>query len=103
MKYSYRLLIIHRIMKYKLIRKEVIPVCVITEVEIEADDIKEAIEEVVEGYGEELSRTEEECSHSYSIEKYADRPTLEVTHDNEIVYNDSESFSHGINKYKCFE
>lgn len=65
-------------MKYKLIRKEVIPVCVTTEVEIEADDIKEAIEEVVEGYGDEISRTEEECSYSHNIEKYADTSTIVV-------------------------
>lgn len=60
--------------KFKLIRSEVIPMLITETVEIEANDLKEAIEDVVEGYGEVISSDQEEVAHAYNIEKY-DNPT----------------------------
>lgn len=41
--------------KFKLIRSEVVPVMMASTVEIEAEDLKEAIELVVDGEGERFS------------------------------------------------
>lgn len=41
--------------KFKLIKSEVIPMLITETVEIEANDLKEAIEYVVEGYGKVIS------------------------------------------------
>lgn len=85
--------------KFKLIRSEVIPMLITETVEIEANDLKEAIEDVVEGYGEVISSDQEEVAHAYNIEKYDNTSTLSIYN----TYNDNDTFAYGHNPYKCFE
>ena len=53
--------------KFKLIRSEVIPVMVTSTIEIEAENLKEAIEQVVEGEGDILYTSEEVVDYAYNI------------------------------------
>ena len=88
--------------KFKLIRSEVIPMLITETVEIEANDLKEAIEDVVEGYVEVISSEQEEVAHAYNIEKYDNTSTLSIYNtDKKLLYNDT--FAYGHNPYKCFE
>lgn len=88
--------------KFKLIRSEVVPMLITETVEIEANDLKEAIENVVEGYGEVISSDQEEVAHAYNIEKYGNTSTLSIYNtDKKLLYNDT--FAYGHNPYKCFE
>ena len=64
--------------KFTLIRSEVVPMLITETVEIEANDLKEAIEDVVEGYGEVISSDQEEVAHAYNIEKYDDAVVTSV-------------------------
>lgn len=90
--------------KFKLIRSEVIPMLITETVEIEAEDLKEAIEDVVEGYGEVISSDQEEVAYAYNIEKYDNTSTLSVYNtDKKLLYNDNDTFANGYNPYKCFE
>ena len=91
--------------KFKLIRSEVIPVMVTSTIEIEAENLKEAIEDVVEGYGEVISSDQEEVASIYNIERYADTNTLSIYdgNNNKLLYNDNETFAYGYNPYKCFK
>lgn len=90
--------------KFKLIRSEVVPVMMTSTVEIEAEDLKEAIELVVDGEGEILYSSEEPVDYAYSIAKYDNTVTLSVRNtDNKLLYNDNDTFAYGYNPYKCFE
>ena len=90
--------------KFKLIRSEVIPVMVTSTIEIEAENLKEAIEQVVEGEGDILYTSEDVVDYAYNIEKYADNATLSIYDtNNKLLYNDNETFAYGYNSYKCFE
>lgn len=90
--------------KFILIRSEVVPMLITETVEIEANDLKEAIEDVVEGYGEVISSDQEEVAHAYNIEKYDNTSTLSVYNtDKKLLYNDNDTFAYGHNPYKCFE
>lgn len=90
--------------KFKLIRSEVIPMLITETVEIEANDLKEAIEDVVEGYGEVISSDQEEVAYAYNIEKHDNTSTLSVYNtDKKLLYNDNDIFAYGHNPYKCFE
>ena len=64
--------------KFKLIRSEVIPMLITETVEIEANDLKEAIEDVVERYGKVISSDQEEVASIYNIERHADTNTLSL-------------------------
>ena len=64
--------------KFTLIRSEVVPMLITETVEIEANDLKEAIEDVVEGYGEVINSDQEEVASIYNIERYADTNTLSI-------------------------
>lgn len=64
--------------KFKLIRSEVVPMLITETVEIEANDLKEAIEDVVEGYGEVIISDQEEVAYAYNIEKHDNTSTLSV-------------------------
>lgn len=88
--------------KFKLIRPEVVPMLITETVEIEANDLKEAIEDVVEGYGEVISSDQEEVAYAYNIERHDNTSTLSVYNtDKKLLYNDT--FAYGHNPYKCFE
>lgn len=90
--------------KFKLIRSEVVPMLITETVEIEANNLKEAIEDVVEGYGEVISSDQEGVAHAYNIEKYDNTSTLSVYNtDKKLLYNDNDTFAYGYNPYKCFE
>lgn len=90
--------------KFKLIRSEVVPMLITETVEIEANDLKEAIEGIVEGYGEVISSDQEEVAYAYNIEKYDNTSTLSVYNtDKKLLYNDNDTFAYGYNPYKCFE
>lgn len=90
--------------KFNLIRTEIVPMSVTEVVEVEAENLKEAIELVVDGYGEIKSSDEMEVSEVYQIAKYRDNSTLRVTDiNNKLLYNDNNTFAYGYNPYKCFE
>ena len=90
--------------KFKLIRSEVIPMLITETVEIEANDLKEAIEDVIEGYGKVISSDQEEVAHAYNIEKYDNTSTLSIYDtNNKLLYNDNETFAYGYNPYKYFK
>ena len=90
--------------KFKLIRSEVVPILITETVEIEADDLKSAIENVVEGYGEVLNAEEEEVAYKYNIERYDQTATLSIYDENKkLLYNDNDTFAYSHNPYKCFE
>lgn len=90
--------------KFTLIRSEVVPMLITETVEIEAEDLKEAIEDVAEGYGEVISSDQEEVAYAYNIEKYDNTSTLSVYNtDKKLLYNDNDTFAYGHNPYKCFE
>lgn len=90
--------------KFTLIRSEVVPMLITETVEIEAEDLKEAIEDVVEGYGEVISSDQEEVAYAYNIEKYDNTSTLSIYNtDKKLLYNDNDTFAYGYNPYKCFE
>lgn len=91
--------------KFKLIRSEVIPMLITETVEIEANDLKEAIEDVVEGYGKVISSDQEEVASIYNIEQHADTNTLSIYDGNnkKLLYTDNDTFAYGHNPYKCFE
>lgn len=90
--------------KFKLIRSEVVPMLITETVEIEAEDLKEAIEDVVEGYGKVISSDQEEVVHAYNIEKYDNTATLSIYNtDKKLLYTDNDTFAYGHNPYKCFE
>ena len=91
--------------KFKLIRSEVIPMLITETVEIEANDLKEAIEDVVEGYGKVISSDQEEVASIYNIEQHADTNTLSIYDGNnkKLLYTDNNTFAYGHNPYKCFE
>ena len=91
-------------MKFKLIRSEVVPVIMTSTVEIEAENLKEAIELVVDGEGNILYTSEEIADYAYNIEKYGNTSTLSVYNiNNKLLYNDNETFAYGYNPYKCFK
>jgi len=91
--------------KFTLIRSEVVPMLITETVEIEANDLKEAIEDVVEGYGEVISSDQEEVASIYNIERHADTNTLSIYDENnkKLLYTDNDTFAYGHNPYKCFE
>jgi hypothetical protein len=91
--------------KFTLIRSEVVPMLITETVEIEANDLKEAIEDVVEGYGEVISSDQEEVASIYNIERHADTNTLSIYDGNnkKLLYTDNDTFAYGHNPYKCFE
>ena len=91
--------------KFTLIRSEVVPMLITETVEIEANDLKEAIEDVVEGYGEVISSDQEEVATIYNIERHADTNTLSIYDGNnkKLLYTDNDTFTYGHNPYKCFE
>lgn len=91
--------------KFKLIRSEVIPMLITETVEIEANDLKEAIEDVVEGYGKVISSDQEEVASIYNIERHADTNNLSIYDGNnkKLLYTDNDTFAYGHNPYKCFE
>nr|DAU59453.1 MAG TPA: RNA polymerase inhibitor [Crassvirales sp.] len=91
--------------KFKLIRSEVVPMLITETVEIEANDLKEAIEDVVEGYGEVISSDQEEVASIYNIERHADTNTISIYDENnkKLLYTDNDTFAYGHNPYKCFE
>lgn len=90
--------------KFTLIRSEVVPMLITETVEIEANDLKEAIEDVVEGYGEVIISDQEEVAYAYNIEKHDNTSTLSVYNtDKKLLYNDNDTFAYGCNPYKCFE
>lgn len=91
--------------KFTLIRSEVVPMLITETVEIEANDLKEAIEDVVEGYGKVISSDQEEVASIYNIERRADTNTLSIYDGNnkKLLYTDNDIFSYGYNPYKCFE
>lgn len=91
--------------KFTLIRSEVVPMLITETVEIEANDLKEAIEDVVEGYGEVISSDQEEVASIYNIERHADTNTLSIYDRNnkKLLYTDNDTFAYGHNPYKCFE
>ena len=90
--------------KFKLIRSEVVPVLITETIEIEADNLKEAIEQVVEGYGKIISADEQEVAYKYNIAKYDDTVTLSIYDENKkLLYNDNDTFAYSHNPYKCFE
>lgn len=90
--------------KFTLIRSEVVPTLFTSTVEIEAESLKEAIELVVEGYGDIKSTDEEEVSDFYNIEKYDNTSTIKIWDlNNKLLYNDNDTFAYGYNPYKCFE
>lgn len=74
-------------------------------VEIEANNLKEAIEDVVEGYGEVISSNQEEVASIYNIERHADTNTLSIYDGNnkKLLYTDNDTFAYDHNPYKCFE
>ena len=91
--------------KFTLIRSEVVPMLITETVEIEANDLKEAIEDVVEGYGEVISSDQEEVASIYNIERHADTNTLSIydVNNKKLLYTDNDTFAYGHNPYKCFE
>ena len=91
--------------KFTLIRSEVVPMLITETVEIEANDLKEAIEDVVEGYGEVISSDQEDVASIYNIERHADTNTLSIYDGNnkKLLYTDNDTFAYGHNPYKCFE
>lgn len=91
--------------KFTLIRSEVVPMLITETVEIEAEDLKEAIEDVVEGYGKVISSDQEEVASIYNIERYVDTNTLSIYDGNnkKLLYTDNDTFAYGHNPYKCFE
>lgn len=91
--------------KFTLIRSEVVPMLITETVEIEANDLKEAIEDVVEGYGEVISSDQEEVASIYNIELHADTNTLSIYDGNnkKLLYTDNDTFAYSHNPYKCFE
>lgn len=90
--------------KFTLIRSEVVPMMITETVEIEANNLKEAIEDVAEGYGEVIKSDQVEVAHAYNIEKYDNTVTLSVYNiDKKLLYNDNDTFAYGYNPYKCFE
>ena len=90
--------------KFTLIRSEIVPMMITETVEIEAEDLKEAIEDVVEGYGEVISSDQEEVAYAYNIERHDNTSTLSVYNtDKKLLYNDNNTFAYGYNPYKCFE
>lgn len=91
--------------KFTLIRSEVVPMLITETVEIEANDLKEAIEDVVEGYGEVISSDQEEVASIYNIERHADTNTPSIYDGNnkKLLYTDNDTFAYGHNPYKCFE
>lgn len=91
--------------KFTLIRSEVVPMLITETVEIEANDLKEDIEDVVEGYGEVISSDQEEVASIYNIERHADTNTLSIYDGNnkKLLYTDNDTFAYGHNPYKCFE
>lgn len=91
--------------KFTLIRSEVVPMLITETVEIEANDLKEAIEDVVEGYGKVISSDQEEVASIYNIERHADTNTLSIYDGNnkKLLYTDNDTFAYGHNPYKCFE
>lgn len=91
--------------KFTLIRSEVVPMLITETVEIEANDLKEAIEDVVEGYGEVISSDQEEVASIYNIERHDDTNILSIYDGNnkKLLYTDNDTFAYGYNPYKCFE
>lgn len=56
--------------KFTLIRSEVVPMLITETVEIEANDLKEAIEDVIEGYGEVISSDQEKVVIQINYQYY---------------------------------